>query len=173
MPFPCASDGRYRIKLEDTIDSIALGDSGSDWSAIPVSIANEISSAVPDVDIVALDTLFDSRLPSRALAATRSTLRRLRKPRLRLLLSFRDPIYQFASAGVPFLVVDQPMEEVLLGRPFLKAIGFDLESHLEKVGRYVDGKHMDVSSPLASSPPPSGIKGCRTSAPTTILLVSH
>lgn len=32
--------------------------------------------------------------------------------------------------GVKFLIVDQEMDEVILGRPFLCAIGLDLESHL-------------------------------------------
>jgi hypothetical protein len=29
------------------------------------------------------------------------------------------------------LVLDQGMSEILIGRPLLKAIGFDLEAHLE------------------------------------------
>jgi hypothetical protein len=30
-----------------------------------------------------------------------------------------------------FLVLDQGMSEILIGRPLLKAIGFDLQTHLE------------------------------------------
>jgi hypothetical protein len=45
---------------------------------------------------------------------------------------------------VEFLVVDQEMDEVLLGRPLLAALGCDLTSHLEKVFDQVDD--MDISS---------------------------
>lgn len=45
--------------------------------------------------------------------------------------------------GVRSLVVDHEMDEVLLGRPFLKSLGFDLETHLEKVGKHIGGKHID------------------------------
>ncbi len=49
--------------------------------------------------------------------------------------------------GVSSLVVDQAIDEGLLGRPFLKAIGFDSKSHLERVGKLFDGKHVNEFNP--------------------------
>jgi hypothetical protein len=48
-----------------------------------------------------------------------------------------------------FLVVDQEMDEVLLGRLLLVAVGFDLTSHLEKVFDQVDD--MEISSDVGTS----------------------
>jgi hypothetical protein len=42
------------------------------------------------------------------------------------------PCGQLRLRRVEFLVVDQEMDEVLLVRPLLAALGFDLTSHLEK-----------------------------------------
>jgi hypothetical protein len=50
---------------------------------------------------------------------------------------------------VEFLVVDQEMDEVLLRRPLLAALGFDLTSHLEKVFDQVD--NMGISSDVGAS----------------------
>ena len=44
---------------------------------------------------------------------------------------------------IPFLVVDQEMDEVLLGRPLLKKLGFDLKSHLDTVGISLHGRSFD------------------------------
>lgn len=40
-----------------------------------------------------------------------------------------------------FIVVEAKMYEVLLGRPFLKHIGFNLKENLEGVGSIVDGRN--------------------------------
>lgn len=45
--------------------------------------------------------------------------------------------------GVKFLVFDQEMDEVLINRPFLQTICFDLGSHLWMVGSFVHKKHVD------------------------------
>jgi hypothetical protein len=50
---------------------------------------------------------------------------------------------------VEFLFVDQEMDEVLLGRPLLAALGFGLTSRLEKVFYQVDA--VDTSSDVGAS----------------------
>lgn len=45
--------------------------------------------------------------------------------------------------GVEFIVVNQDIEEVLSGRPFFKAIRFDLNKHLEEVSKKVNGKDIE------------------------------
>ena len=51
--------------------------------------------------------------------------------------------------NVPFLVVDQPMDESNLGREFLKKIGFNLHDHLTEVRDSIDGQNLDQIDPKA------------------------
>lgn len=45
--------------------------------------------------------------------------------------------------GVRFLIVDQQMDEVLLGRPLLKELWFDLVQPLEQVWEQVQNKQVE------------------------------
>ena len=45
--------------------------------------------------------------------------------------------------GIEFYIVDQDMDEILLGRPFLNAIGLNLKYHLIRVHTEINGKHVD------------------------------
>lgn len=47
---------------------------------------------------------------------------------------------------VTFLVFDQEMDVVLLGRPLLRSLGFDLKKHLESVARLFDCKCVEELS---------------------------
>ena len=49
--------------------------------------------------------------------------------------------------GVEFFVVDQAMDEILLGRPFLHSIGFNLEHHLVRVRNDIHDKHVEDLDP--------------------------
>ena len=51
--------------------------------------------------------------------------------------------YNPLPGGVYATVVDQEMDEVLLGRPLLNKLGFDLKSHLETVKSSLHGKRFD------------------------------
>eukprot|EP00171_Calliarthron_tuberculosum_P003750 IDg3750t1 len=44
---PCDEEGRYAIKLEDSVSSIALGDTGSDVNAMTSRLLDEVLQAVP------------------------------------------------------------------------------------------------------------------------------
>lgn len=66
------------------------------------------------------------------------------------------PDYHYFSAGCQllirirgprFLIFDQEMKEVVLGRQFLKAIGFDLHTNLENIGSLVHNFHMEDPNP--------------------------
>lgn len=43
---------------------------------------------------------------------------------------------------VEFYIVDQLMAEVLLGRPFFLALGFDFDCHLKRMAGDIDGQSM-------------------------------
>jgi hypothetical protein len=70
-----------------------------------------------------------------------------RMVRMNIVISL--PCGQLRLRRLKFLVVDQEMDEVLLGRPLLAALGFDLTSHLEKVFDQIDD--MDISSDVGAS----------------------
>lgn len=42
--------------------------------------------------------------------------------------------------GVEFWIMDQEMNEVIMGAPMLNAIEFNLDDHLETVGQKIHGK---------------------------------
>lgn len=49
--------------------------------------------------------------------------------------------------GVEFIIVDDDMDEILLGRPFLRKIGFDLNEHLRRVHPLIHDKTLDEIDP--------------------------
>ena len=51
--------------------------------------------------------------------------------------------------NVEFLVIDQPMDEILLGRPLLRCLGFDLDTPLEGIRTKMD--NANVSSSMSES----------------------
>lgn len=117
---PDASEGRYRILLEDQVTAVALGDYGSDESAI--------SSAVCDKLLASNQTGFPTILAdpiklSTAISSTTSnpiTFTASRRVTLSVTIILPNTHLPIRIHGVPFLVVDQEMDEALLGRPFLK-----------------------------------------------------
>ena len=49
--------------------------------------------------------------------------------------------------GVEFIIVNDEMDEILLGRPFLNKIGFDLSEHLRRIHPFIHDKHVDEIDP--------------------------
>ena len=50
-------------------------------------------------------------------------------------------------SGVEFIIVNDEMDEILLRRPFLNRIGFDLSEHLRWVHPFIHDKHVDEIDP--------------------------
>lgn len=147
MPLPSAADGRYRVTLEDAVDAIALGDYGSDESAIPFSLLQEVLESEPNVLVVKLNTPTSLATAIKSTKPNPITFTASQTAQLSLTISLPGSNLPVRIRGIKFLVVDQKMDEVLLGRPFLRAIGFDLEKHLESVATMIDGKHIEELSP--------------------------
>lgn len=51
-----ADEGRYRVLLEDKFEAVVLGDYGSDFSAIPPRVVDEITKVCPDFVVKGLKT---------------------------------------------------------------------------------------------------------------------
>ncbi len=139
---PNAEDGRYRVLLEDKVDSVALGDPGSDYSAVSSALFEKVLSAAPGAGTKTFNQ------PMHLEAAVNGTednpikFTASKSATLSITIALPGSHLPVRTREVGFLTVDQDMGEVLLGRPFLKAIGFDLKTHFEKVGPLVDDKHL-------------------------------
>jgi len=128
---PDAEEGRYRIFIEDNVVAVALGDYGADFSAISEDIAAKVQSS----DTKVAFKKFDKPMQLECAFKTESRVKftASRSVVLSITIVLPGSNIPVRIRGIEFIVVDQPMDEVLLGRPFLKAIGFDLNRHLEEV----------------------------------------
>jgi hypothetical protein len=119
----CAN-GRWSATIGEITRVVALGDIGADYSCIPRSLVPTIIQ-----DGVRIS---ESKRPSTvslegAVKNSHITAKSIFRADLTLQLNCGPLILRQTE----FLVLDQEMSEILIGRPLLKAIGFDLEAHLE------------------------------------------
>jgi hypothetical protein len=149
------------------VEVVALGDYGADYSAISKDLLQQLTTTGYNVGMYQLPK------PIKLAACVKSTragdieITADRMVRMNIVISL--PCGPLRLRRVEFLFVDQEMEEVLLGRPLLAALGFDLTSHLEKVFDQVDdmGISSDVgasgsSGKMASMSPYTGLRYDRT-----------
>ena len=139
-------EGRYHIVIEEKVSAIALGDYGADVSVLPAKKLEELLSVDSSIQVEKLDEpmtmeLADNSMKVAATAFTTLTIV-LKLPGSNIPVRFRD---------IKFFIADFEKGEVLLGRPFLKSIGFDLDQHLEQVGSNEDDQEEKQTSTLASA----------------------
>lgn len=142
------------------MDTFALGDYGSDDSALPMSLVREIGNTDTSMEVISLS----EPVPRAATIKSTDTnpihfiacrTLRLSKTIVLLRTSLRVQI-----GGTKLLAVDQEMDEVLLRRLLFRATDFDLERHLETVPVAVDREcieELSSTSLKSYSVPYSGI----------------
>lgn len=140
---PDADSGRYRVKIDDAVDAVALGDSGSDFSAITTKILKQMILANPKLKPETLAKPMELQTAINGSAKNQIRFTASQSVSTSITLLMPDSELPVRVRGVDFIVVDQDMDEVLLGRPFLKAIGFNLRTHLEEVGQSIHNRHVD------------------------------
>lgn len=143
VPTPNAAEGRYQVMIEDKIQAVALGDYGSDINAIPASIYETVIASEPTITTQTLPKPMLLKLAIANATEQGSDFTASRTSYMSVTIVLNGSNIPVRIRGVEFAVVDQEMDEVLLGRPFLKAIGFDLEEHLQRVHRHVHDKHIE------------------------------
>lgn len=137
-------DGRWKVILNNEWEAIALGDYGADTSAIPKKIMNNVGVAVE---------LFENPINLQtAIHLTNDTFTASGKVKLDITVCL--PCGPLRLRKVEFLVIDQDMDELCLGRPLLKCFGFNLDSHLAKVRTDFDGA--DISELMSTAPESHG-----------------
>lgn len=137
---PHSEDGRYRVFM-DEVESVALGDSGATFNAIPktlfekvIKVNKHIKRSQLPKPIELQNAITDTNIESSLTASS--------KCEIPITICIPGSELPVRIRNVEFIVVDQDMSEVLLGRPLLKAIGFDFDEHLRKVQHEINGKSM-------------------------------
>jgi hypothetical protein len=120
---PKGVNGGWKVILGEVTSAIALDDIGVDYSCIPRSLVDKMKKAGAQIKETFLDkpvylgaAIVDVSIKANSVFATHLTMYLNCGP-LRL-------------RSTEFLVVDDEMDEVLLGRPLLTMVGFDLDDHL-------------------------------------------
>ena len=126
------------MKIESH-ETVALPDYGDDYSAMDERTWAEIKSRNIDLESKKLDSpvsielAIDTSKTGKAWEATKEA-------KLSISIELPGSKLPVFLHDVSFLIFNARMNEVLLGRPFLLALGFDFEDHLRRVKHLVDGK---------------------------------
>ena len=148
---PDPEAGRFRVLIEDKVEAVILGDSGAEFSALPDSLMQKVLKVDPEIAVnnfdkpMQLKVAFDTD-KSISFTASRSTT-------LDITIILPGSNIPIRIRGVEFIITDQEMDEILLGRPLLHSIGFDFHQHLLKVRSEIHDK--DLSKLPSLNKPPS------------------
>ena len=122
---------------------VALGDYGADESAFSARQFQKVLAAVPNLksNILPEPLSLSSAIPGPSENRIAFTVSQTVNFSITIVLP--DNFLPIRIHQVPFLVVDQEMDKLLLGGPLLKKRGFDLKSHLESVSQVVNEKRFE------------------------------
>ena len=123
---------------------MALGDSGADESAIPRELLQD-----GNVQYQRSYEKLYKPLKVRTVTPDHPCLTAVGRGKFNITISL--PCGPLRLRKVPFLVVEDKMDEVILGRPLLKSLGFDLDEHLEKVRRQLGSTSLDPNEQVIQS----------------------
>lgn len=144
---PSSSGGRWKATLENNVACIALGDSGADESALPRAVLYEnglLSKIEPLKDKLLIETASSDQPKLTCVGYAH------------LNLTINLPCGPLRLRKVKFLVVQEKMSEILLGRPLLKSLGIDIEKQLERVqkklGNVMFGPNAQLFSEIEKTP---------------------
>lgn len=125
-----AGEGRYQISIEDAVQTVALGDYGADISVLPGKIFDEVKEIENGLEHTMLEKPIRMELACKSMQVEVK-----RTARLSITIHLPGSNVPVRFRGVEFFIADFEMDEVLLGRPFLNSIGFNLDTHLLQVSK--------------------------------------
>jgi hypothetical protein len=117
--------GRVMVTFESVFDTIALPDSGADNNVIPRSLVQKLEEAGMFVPVRSLKTPVRIEL---ALQGPSRTCEVRQQAQLTVDLHLVAGPLRLRRCN--WLIVEQGMDEVLIGRPLLEALGFNACEHL-------------------------------------------
>ena len=160
--------GRYTAKLADTVCAIVNGDYGADHAALSQEHLDSCADAGIFVQVLPLREPLGMHLAmGNSEREVMPTVFAQQKARLSLTLETTHGPLRLRN--VEWLVFDEPMPEILLSRPLLQAIGFDLDEHLKVFrDRYHDCDISHIGFSQNQEEGAAGVKGIpRTSETVT------
>jgi hypothetical protein len=122
------SEGRVRISFGSAQKYVALLDSGADDNITPRSLLQELDTARLFIARHTLAKPFSVELTVKG-----PGMFTVVKEQAQLTVELHLSSGPLRLRNVKWLVAENGMDEVLLGRPLLKALGLDAPSHLEAV----------------------------------------
>lgn len=131
-PSVVPGSGRYSARLADKFSVIVNGDYGADHSALSETHLLACAEAGVFVQVLPLG---EPIVVSLALGSRpeESEVRYQAAKKARISVTMDTAVGPLRLRNVEFLVFEESMSEVLLSRPTLQAIGFDLDKHLATV----------------------------------------
>lgn len=130
---PNEDEGRYSVLLEE-VREVALGDSGANYSTISSAVFAVTRETYP----ATFEKLMMMELAIRGGTDMASSIA-VEKTQLSLTIIFPNTSLPVRIRDIEFLIADDDIAEVLLNRPLLKPIKFDLGKHLQNVGAAIKG----------------------------------
>lgn len=132
---------RYDILLHNTIKAVAVGDTGSDVNAIDARLYQMVQGS----NHALRTSVLERPLSLNCAINTSKDVQFTASKRIEISITIMLPGSKLPLRvhKVPFLIVDQNMDEAIIGRPFLKRIGFDLHDHLIRSQCRINGKNFE------------------------------
>ena len=128
--------GRLVGKLADTVQVVVCGDYGADHAGICEEHLKKLAAAQIFVPTLPLS---DPIMMQLAVQGSDQTLCATATKMARVSVTLHLPEGPLRLRNVEFMVFKENMPEVLLSRPLLVSLGFDLDAHLARVrGKYHD-----------------------------------
>ena len=129
---PKVGNGRIAAMLSDCLPVTVSGDYGSDHAALSEHHLSRLAEANIFVPVLPLQNPVQMHL---AVEGSDNPLIISAERKARISTTFSTTEGDFRLRNVEYLVFKEPMNEVLLSRPLLQSLGFNLDEHLARVGR--------------------------------------
>ena len=132
---------RFDILLHNSINAVAVGDTGSDVNAMDSRLLQTLQETNHTLPIKVLEkpiSLNCAINTGKDIPFTAS-----KRVEISITIFLPGSKLPLRVHKVPFIVVDQKMDETIIGRPFLKRIGFNLHDHLIRSQCRIDGKNFE------------------------------
>lgn len=128
--------------MEDDVETVALGNYGAYFSAIDTEVVVQVTKLHPNVTVETLVEPMGLRVAVNGTPKTPLEFTASKKITMWITIHVMDTNLPVRIRGLKVLVVDQNMDEISLGRPFLRAIWFDLQNNLVHSGKRLNNKHL-------------------------------
>ena len=133
-------DGRYRVLIADVQEVIALGDYGADANALSTRMLSDVMEKDSSIRPLSLSAPLELKMALKQDSCSQTQFSASHEVILDITIYLPDTSIPVKIRNVKFIVTDQDMDELILGRSFLHAIGFNLRNHLSEIHHDINGR---------------------------------